>query len=132
MRVAFDECIPHRLLQAMPRNWTCVVVQKAGLSGTSDAMLLDAFNADYYDVLVTFDKPIPFQNKLAGRSLGYLRIDLKRNSYPTLEKHHARIVDAIEQGKGRTLVLTREGLDEIPRLDESLMRDFEPPLLGGS
>ena len=81
-------------------------------------------------MLVTLDKGIPFQNDLRKRRIGFVRIDLKRNTFPTIASHLDRLIAVIAEAPGRsltlTLTLTREGVTEMVRdeVDPGGLRDI--------
>lgn len=68
MRVLLDACIPERLRLALPGH-EVQTVRYAGLDGLTDKDLLDATEGSF-DVLVTCDQGIPWQQNLRGRSVG--------------------------------------------------------------
>ena len=67
VKVLLDACIPHRLRRGLSE---CDVetAQRAGLDQIPDGALLAAIDGNY-DVLVTRDRNLTFQQKIVGRSV---------------------------------------------------------------
>lgn len=67
VKVLLDACVPHRLRQGL-NEFDVETAHHAGLDQIADGALLDAIDA-IYDVLVTRDRNLTFQQKIAGRSV---------------------------------------------------------------
>lgn len=67
IKVLLDACVPHRLRRSLT-EFEIVTAQSAGLDQTSDGALLTAIEGKY-DVIVTRDRNLTFQQKIAGRSI---------------------------------------------------------------
>lgn len=67
-------------------------VQEIGLAGVSNGALLSQLEAQY-DVFVTADKHLRYQQNLAGRSLAI--VELPSNRLPILTTMMVRIVSAV-------------------------------------
>lgn len=59
MKIIVDECLPNRLCKALTGH-DAILVQKVGLSGYKDKMLLDSIEG-YYDVFIIIDSNLSFQ-----------------------------------------------------------------------
>jgi predicted nuclease of predicted toxin-antitoxin system len=70
MRVLLDSCVPHRLRHSLS-NHDVQSARFAGLEGMLDKQLLDAMEG-FFDVLVTCDQGIPWQQNMSGRSVAVL------------------------------------------------------------
>ncbi len=70
MRVLLDECLPRRLVAEF-EGLEVITVPEAGWSGKSNGELLDLAAGDF-DVLVTIDRGMQFQQNIAGRQLAIL------------------------------------------------------------
>ena len=82
MRVLLDACIPQRLRHHL----SGVDVQSAkfaGLDSLLDWELLDAA-AYHFDVLITCDRSIRWQNNMAGRPIAVLVLVAPTNRLPDL------------------------------------------------
>ena len=79
MKILMDECVPwpmHRLL----RNHSCASVQARGWSGIRNGVLLQRAEAEF-DLFITSDQNIRYQQNLAGRRIAILELstdDLRR------------------------------------------------------
>jgi predicted nuclease of predicted toxin-antitoxin system len=67
VKVLLDACVPHRLRRGLT-DFDVVTAQRAGLDQIPDGALLAAIDGNY-DVLVTRDRNLTFQQKIAGRSI---------------------------------------------------------------
>lgn len=65
-RVLLDACVPHRLRRGLGA-FEVETAWRAGLDQIPDRALLDAIDGTY-DVLVTRDRNLTFQQTIAGRS----------------------------------------------------------------
>jgi len=70
-------------------------VQDAGLGGLENGELLKAA-AGVYEVLVTVDQNIPYQQNLGGLSIAILILAARRNSYARLKPLLPRALAALE------------------------------------
>jgi len=74
-----------------PRQVT--TVQQAGLGGLQNGALLAALEGEF-DVFVTADKNLRYQQNLAGRSLAI--VELPTNRWPLLRPLQEKILKAID------------------------------------
>jgi|SRR5208337_161494 len=70
VRVLLDACIPHWLRKHLS-NAEVETASFAGLDHLSDSALLDAMEGRF-DVLVTLDRNLTYQQKIAGRSISVI------------------------------------------------------------
>ena len=79
MKILLDECVPwpiHRLLS----NHSCTSVQAQGWSGIRNGDLLELAEVEF-DLFITSDQNIRYQQNLAGRRIAILEFstnDLRR------------------------------------------------------
>ena len=78
MRVLLDECLPRKLKSALVEH-DCKTVPEAGLAGQKNGRLLSLAEAAGFDLFLTLDKGIQYQQNLAGRSIAILIIRAKSN-----------------------------------------------------
>ena len=72
MKILLDECVPwpmHRLLT----NRTCTSVQAQGWSGIRNVDLLQRAEGEF-DLFITSDQNIRYQQNLAGRAIAILEL----------------------------------------------------------
>ena len=93
MTIILDENLPHGLLRVLaPRPVT--TVQQAGHAGVKNGRLLAALEG-VYDVFLTGDKNLRYQQNLAGRRLAI--IELPTNRWPVLRPLCPQIIQAVDQ-----------------------------------
>jgi predicted nuclease of predicted toxin-antitoxin system len=72
MRLLLDECVPRKLkFMFAAGGHECDTVREAGYGGKTNGELLASAESTY-DVLVTIDKNIRFQQNLTGRRIALL------------------------------------------------------------
>jgi predicted nuclease of predicted toxin-antitoxin system len=86
MRVLLDECIPRKLKSALPDH-ECHTVPEAGLAGQKNGILLSLAEAAGFDLFLTMDKGLQYQQNLAGRSIAILIIRARSNRLQDLLPH---------------------------------------------
>ena len=89
MRVLLDECIPRKLRRYLAPH-ECATVQELGWAGRRNGQLLAAAEG-YFDVLLTVDRNLPFQQSLASRRLSILIIDVRSNRLEELKTPRERL-----------------------------------------
>jgi predicted nuclease of predicted toxin-antitoxin system len=67
VKVLLDACVPHRLRRGLT-EFDVETAQGAGLDRIPDAEMLAAIDGQY-DVLVTRDRNLTFQQKISGQSI---------------------------------------------------------------
>lgn len=82
MRVLLDNCVSWRLGNQILGHEVASVV-RLGWAGLDDGPLLDAM-AGQFDVLVTVDKSIPFQQRLDHRPVAVVLLRAKNNHISSL------------------------------------------------
>ena len=95
MKILLDECVPwpmHRLLS----NHSCTSVQAQGWSGIRNDDLLQRAEAGF-DLFITSDQNIRYQQNLAGRSIAVL--ELSTNDLRRIQAAQSSIEDAVAQIK---------------------------------
>ena len=92
MRIILDENLPRPLKQVFASH-SVTTVQEQGLSGTLNGVLLARLEGAF-DVLVTADKNLRYQQKLSGRTLAI--VELPTNRLPLLRPMFPRIAAAVE------------------------------------
>jgi len=109
MKVLFDECVPHRFkLNFLSGKIECVTVPEAGLAGKTNGELLELAETSF-DVFVTLDKGIPYQQNLAGRRIAIILIRAKSNRLADLMPHVLTCREALATIKTGEIVLIPKG-----------------------
>lgn len=87
MKVLVDECAPRDLKISLEANgYECFTVQEIGYSGKKNGELL-ALAEGHFDVLVTLDKNIQYQQNLTNRRIAVLLIGAKSNDMDDIRPH---------------------------------------------
>jgi len=78
MKLLLDECVPRKLKFMLTRDGhECETVRDAGLSSKTNGELRLADGR--FDVLVTIDKNIRYQQNLTGRRIAVMILDVRSN-----------------------------------------------------
>lgn len=73
MRLLLDECIPRKFKNALSSH-ECQTVPEAGLAGKKNGELLSLAEQTGFEVFVTLDRGIAYQQKLWSRKLAIVLI----------------------------------------------------------
>ena len=68
MRILLDECLDEDLRHSF-RDHDCQTCRYAGLKGLANGQLLSAAERAGFNVLVTVDQNLPYQQRLVGRAI---------------------------------------------------------------
>jgi len=99
MKVLIDECAPRALKHTLaPHGHECLTVQEAGWSGKVNGELLDLAEAEF-DVLVTVDTNLSYQQNLAGRKIAIVILRARSNRLTHLSPHFPACVTALQSIK---------------------------------
>jgi len=97
MRILIDECAPRALKKhLMNHGHECRTVQEVGWSGKQNGELLRLAEAAF-DVLVTVDTNLRFQQNLAGRRIAIVVFQSSSNRLEHPRRHFPACVIAIEK-----------------------------------
>ena len=91
MRILFDHGVPAPLRRALTGH-TISTAYEMGWTELDNSALLQAAEMDF-DVLITTDKNLRYQQNLTGRRLAILV--LLTTSWPKIQAHEAQIVAAV-------------------------------------
>jgi predicted nuclease of predicted toxin-antitoxin system len=86
MRVLIDECIDERFRNSLPEH-DCQTVRYAGLAGLKNGELLVAAETAKFDVFLTVDQGIEYQQNLTGRNIAIIIFRTKSNHLKNLLPH---------------------------------------------
>ncbi len=78
MKILLDECIPRKLKYSL-RDHECNTVPEAGLAGKKNGILLGLAESAGFEIFVTMDKGLEYEQNLAGRSIVILILRAKSN-----------------------------------------------------
>jgi len=86
MKVLLDECLPRKLKGALAGH-DCRTVPEEGFAGQKNGRLLSLAEAAGFDLFLTLDKGIEYQQNLAGRSIAILIVRARSNRLQDLLPH---------------------------------------------
>jgi predicted nuclease of predicted toxin-antitoxin system len=99
VRVLTDECAPKALKKHLATHgYECLTVQEAGWSGKQNGELLSLAEA-VFDVLVTVDTNLRYQQNLASRRIAIVVLHSTSNRLEDLRQHFPACVTALEKIK---------------------------------
>lgn len=102
MKLLLDECTPKRLRRHFTGH-QAFTVEDVGLKGLKNGALLRAA-AGQFDVLITVDRKMPFQQNLADSQLALLILIAKPNRYPELQLLVPKRLEALKTIKAGDVV----------------------------
>ncbi|HMK21995.1 MAG TPA: DUF5615 family PIN-like protein [Terriglobales bacterium] len=76
MKVLIDECLPRKLKRALTGH-DCQTAPESGLAGLKNGELLDRSELMGFEVFITLDRGVEYQQRLEDRKLGVLLIRSK-------------------------------------------------------
>lgn len=86
MRILIDECIDERFRNYLPGH-DCQTARYAGLAGLKNGELLTAAETARFDVFLTVDQGIEYQQNLTGRNIAIIIFRTKSNRLRNLLPH---------------------------------------------
>ena len=93
MKLLLYECVPAPM-QKLLSGHKCSTVQNVGWSGSRNGELLDRTEGQF-DLLITSDQNVRYQQNLAGRNIAI--IELSTNDIGRIKKAISIIQEAIDQ-----------------------------------
>jgi predicted nuclease of predicted toxin-antitoxin system len=78
MKILLDECIPRKLKYSLPDH-ECDTVPESGFAGRKNGVLLGLAESAGFEIFVTMDKGLEYEQNLAGRSIAILILRAKSN-----------------------------------------------------
>jgi predicted nuclease of predicted toxin-antitoxin system len=108
MKVLVDECAPRALKDFLTHaGHECLTVQKAGWSGKQNGELL-VLAENKFDVFVTVDTNLRYQQSLMGRKIGVVIINARSNRLAHLSPHFPACAKAIQSIRPGAVVTVGE------------------------
>ena len=100
MRILLDECLPKKLKQELPGH-EVRMVQEMGWSGRKNGALLSVA-APHFDVLITVDQNLRYQQNLGSYEIGVIGLKAVSNRIehlsPLMQEVRVRL-DSIQPGQ---------------------------------
>jgi hypothetical protein len=94
MRLLIDECVDEHL-RYLFQGHDCQTARYVGLAGLSNGGLLAAAEAAGFEVIVTVDQNIPFQQNLESRTIAVLILCASTNRLRDLQKTIPAALEAL-------------------------------------
>jgi hypothetical protein len=98
MKVLLDENLPHALRSALPGH-DVYTVQYLGWSGTKNGALLAKAISNGFDVLVTMDNGVEYQQNIAKVALAVIVLEAPSNDMDDLSLLIPKLRKAIKKAK---------------------------------
>ena len=105
MKVLLDECVTRKLRRDF-QGHEVYTVEEAGLKGLKNGNLLRSAS-DQYDVLVTVDQDMQYQQNIKSMNIAILVLAAKRNSYDALHPLMNQALDALNHINPGTVVIIK-------------------------
>ena len=97
MKLLLDECVTRHVKRDLASH-EVHTVEEAGFKGLENGDLLKAASGAY-EVLITVDQNLPYQQNIAGLNIAILILAAKRNSYVRLKPLIPRALSELETMK---------------------------------
>src|ERR1043165_3358852 len=94
MRLLLDENLPKRLKQDLIEHEIYTVADK-GWTGISNGKLLELLTENRFDVLLTFDKNLQYQQNFSNYTVAVIVLNASDNSYLTLKNLVQKVKDIL-------------------------------------
>lgn len=101
MRILLDEDVPRRLALRLP-GYEVTTVQRRGWTGIKNGILLSLASAEF-DLLLTMDSNIEYQQNLDTLPISVLIIEATSNRMEQLDPLIPRILAALDQIRARVV-----------------------------
>ncbi len=110
MKVLLDECIDRRLARDLP-DLDVQTVPKMGWSGITNGHLIKLAEKDF-DVFVTVDRNLSFQQNLAQFKIAVIVLHSRSNRLSDLQPFAAKLIDGIGKVEpGSLLIISNDDLE---------------------
>lgn len=103
MRILLDECIPRKLKKDLAPHQPSTVPEE-GWAGKKNGELLALAENSGFDIFLTLDRGIAYQQNLAGRSISVVLIVSKSNRLADLQRHVPRVLEILDSLRPGQLV----------------------------
>jgi hypothetical protein len=103
MKVLLDECVTRKLRHDL-QGHDVHTIEEAGMKGLKNGELLRSASGQY-EVLVTVDQNLQYQQNIKTLKLGIIVLVAKRNSYEALHPLMGKAIEALKQIKAGEVVI---------------------------
>jgi predicted nuclease of predicted toxin-antitoxin system len=95
MRVLLDECVPRRFKHSLPAH-NCSTVPEEGFAGKKNGELLALAESAGFQVFLTLDRGVEYQQNLRPRTIAVVIIRTKSSQLSELLLHLPDLLAALE------------------------------------
>jgi hypothetical protein len=95
MRVLLDECVPRKLKSSLT-GYECRTVPEEGMAGKRNGELLELAEKAGFDVFLSLDRGIEFQQNLQSRRIAVLLVRAQSSRLADLLPHVREILERLE------------------------------------
>lgn len=106
MRVLFDECVPRRLRKHLAPH-QATTLQQTQWGGIKNGELLE-LAAREFDVLLTVDRGLQFQQNLRALPIAVVGMEARSNRYKDLAPLMSRVLDALQKIKTGQMIWVKQ------------------------
>lgn len=115
MRVHIDECIPRKIkFDLSAHGHECRTVQESGLAGKRNGELISLAEGSF-EVFVTLDKNLRYQQNLVGRRIAVLIIRARSNRVADIRPHLPASLAAITTIKSGQIIEISDASSDAPK-----------------
>ena len=93
-RILLDECIPRKFKVHFAEH-ECATVPELGIAGKKNGELLSLAEADGFQVFITLDRGIAYQQNLSSRKIAVVLVGAKSSRLADLIPHAAKILEVL-------------------------------------
>lgn len=109
MKILLDECVPRALKSSLSvEGHQCTTVPEAGFAGSTNGELLKLAESNF-EVFITLDKGIQYQQNLAGSEITVLLIRAKSSRVADILPHIPACLSALRSIKPGQVIQVGEG-----------------------
>jgi predicted nuclease of predicted toxin-antitoxin system len=96
MRILIDECVPRKFkLDLSVGGHECLTVPEAGFAGRKNGELLELAEHSF-EVFLTLDKGVRYQQNMTGRKIAILVVRAKSNRLADVRPHAEKCLLALQ------------------------------------
>lgn len=103
MKVLLDECVTRYLKRDFTEH-EVLTVEEAGFKGLKNGRLLQAAS-DQYDVLVTVDQNLKYQQNLKSFGIAVIVLKAQRSTYPMLKPLMSQVLVTLDKIKPGEMIV---------------------------
>ncbi len=104
MRVLLDECVPRKFKYSLAGH-DCSTAPEVGLAGKKNGELLSLAEQNGFEIFLTLDKGVQYQQNLAKRSIAIILIRARSNRMGDLLPHVKACLEQVRSIRSGEVVL---------------------------